>query len=227
MSRFFNGTKIVAVAKNYSLHRQEMRALESLAGVPAAPAAPAERPFFFLKPPSSILLPGGSIVRPSRVTDLHHEVELGVVVSRRCSRALAGEWRSYVRGFVLALDMTARDLQAAAKKAGHPWTLGKNWDTFTPMGALVPADAVPDPHALELWLRVDGEERQRGSTGDMTARIPQLIEEVSAVMTLEEGDVILTGTPHGVGPVLPGQVITAGVTGFPAFELLFPVVQGP
>jgi acylpyruvate hydrolase len=95
------------------------------------------------------------------------------------------------------------------------------------MGAVVDAAVVPDPHALELWLRVNGEERQRGSTGDMLARVPQLLEEVSAVMTLQAGDVVLTGTPHGVGPVLPGQVITAGVTGMPAFDLRFPVVQGP
>ena len=225
MSRFFSGTKIVAVAKNYPLHRAEMKGLEAAAGV--SPAASPERPFFFLKPTSSVALPGAPIVRPSRVTDLHHEVELGVVISRRCVRARAGEWRSFVGGYVLALDMTARCLQAAAKKAGHPWTLGKCWDTFTPLGAVVDAAAVPDPHALELWLRVDGVERQRGSTGDMLARVPQLIEEISAVMTLEEGDVVLTGTPHGVGPVEPGQVITAGVTGAPAFEVRFPVVQGP
>ncbi len=223
MSRF-SGTKVIAVAKNYAAHRSEMRALESAAGV--SPAAAPERPFFFIKPRSSVLNPGGSIVRPSRCADLHHEVELGVVIKRACTRSRADDWRSYVSGYVLALDMTARDLQAEAKRAGHPWTLGKCWDTFTPMSAVVSADAVPDPHALELWLKVDGVEKQRGSTGDMLARVPRLIEEISAVMTLEEGDVILTGTPQGVGPVLPGQVITGGITGMPAFDVSFPVVQG-
>ena len=202
-----------------------MRVLEAAAG--ASALAPAERPFFFVKPASSVLLPGGSIVRPSRCGDLHHEVELGVVISRPCVRARATEWRSFVAGYVLALDMTARDLQAAAKKAGHPWTLGKCWDTFTPLGPLIPADAFAprDPHDVELWLAVDGAPRQRGSTAGMLFRIPELLQEISAVMTLEAGDVILTGTPEGVGPVEPGQTITCGITG--VTEMTFRVEQAP
>lgn len=221
--RLFSGTKIVAVGKNYALHRAEMRAAERLAAIPAPP----ERPFFFVKPASTSLLPGGgAILRPARCQDLHHEVELGVVVGRRCRRVAPGDWRSYVGGYVVALDMTARDLQAEAKRGGLPWTLGKCWDTFTPMGPIAAPGEVADPHALELWLRVDGLERQRGSTGDMIARVPELLAEISAVMTLEVGDVVLTGTPHGVGPVAPGQVITAGVTGMPHMDIRFAVAQG-
>ena len=220
-ARHFTGTKIVAVAKNYALHRAEMRALEPLS------PPPPEHPFFFLKPPSSVIYTGAPIVRPARCTDLHHEVELGVVISRRCAAAPARDWASYVGGYVLALDMTARDLQAQAKKAGLPWTLGKCWDTFTPMSGLtLPSELPGAPHGVELWLAVDGVERQRGSTGEMLAKVPQLIEEISAVMTLEAGDVILTGTPHGVGPVEPGQVITAGITGHNSMDLRFEVVQG-
>jgi len=205
---------IVAVAKNYAKHKVEM------GGTPAK----LERPVFFLKPASSVVREPSPIVRPSRVTDLHHEVELGVVVSRTCSRAAPAEWRSYVRGYVLALDMTARDLQAAAKRDGMPWTAAKGFDTFTPMSAEIAADRVRDPHALELWLAVDGAERQRGSTGDMLARIPELLAEVSAVMTLEAGDVILTGTPEGVAAVAPGSTITCGLTGL--VEMRFDVVAG-
>ena len=210
MSRAAPG-KIVAVAKNYAKHAIEM------GGSGAKRASPS----FFLKPSSSVIFEGAAIVRPGRCLDLHHEVELGVVISRRCSGAAAADWRSFVAGYCLGLDMTARDLQAAAKKEGLPWTLGKCWDTFTPLGPTIAAAALPDPHAVELWLRVDGVERQRGSTADMLARIPELIQEISSVMTLEAGDVILTGTPEGVGPVLPGQVITAGITGFA--EVRFPV----
>ncbi len=199
---------IVAVAKNYAKHKVEM------GGTPAK----LERPCFFLKPSSSIVRAPFPIVKPARVRELHHEVELGVVISRRCSRAAASEWRSFVRGYVLALDMTARDLQADAKKMGMPWAAAKGFDTFTPLSEELPAALVPDPHALELWLRVDGVERQRGSTGDMLARIGELIEEVTGVMTLEAGDVILTGTPEGVGPVDVGQRIAAGITGLVSFE---------
>jgi len=117
--------------------------------------------------------------------------------------------------------MTARDLQAQAKKEGLPWTLGKCWDTFSPLSATIPQASIPDPHSVELWLKVDGVERQRGSTGDMLAKIPELIAEISAVMTLEKGDVILTGTPEGVGPVDVGQTITCGITG--VVEMSFPV----
>ena len=207
--------KIVAVAKNYAAHALEM----------GGSAAKAPRPTFFLKPASSVIYQGRPILRPARCADLHHEVELGVVISRRCSAAAASEWRSFVGGYCVALDMTARDLQAQAKAAGQPWTLGKCWDTFTPLGPTIAAQAfAEDPHAVELWLAVDGVQRQRGSTAGMLARIPELLAEISAVMTLEAGDVILTGTPEGVGPVAPGQVITAGITGHT--EVSFRVEQG-
>jgi acylpyruvate hydrolase len=221
--RAYAGTKIVAVAKNYAKHKVEM------GGTPAKLPSPA----IFLKPNSSVVRispspspsqssSSSSVVIPRAVTDLHHEVELGVVIGARCKRARASDWRSYVSGYCVGLDMTARDHQSVAKRDGMPWTLGKCWDTFTPLSAAVPASSVPDPHALELYLRVGDVERQRGSTGDMLARIPELIEFISSVMTLEEGDVILTGTPEGVGPVVPGNVITAGITGL--IEIRVPVV---
>jgi acylpyruvate hydrolase len=206
--------KVVAVAKNYAKHALEMGG----SGVKQTRAS------FFLKPQSSVIFPGASILRPSACTDLHHEVELGVYISRRCTRAQAQDWRSYVSGYCLALDMTARDLQAQEKKEGAPWTRGKCFDTFSPLGPFIPAADFPeDPHSVELWLKVDGVQRQRGSALDMMTRIPELLEQISAVMTLEEGDIILTGTPEGVGPVAPGQVITAGITGLS--EVTFPVAQ--
>ena len=204
-------TKVVAVAKNYAAHAVEM----------GGSGARAAAPLFFLKPASSVIRPGGSVVKPRAVSELHHEVELGVVIGTRCRRAAARDWRRFVSGYVVALDMTARDLQAAAKAAGQPWTAGKCWDTFSALSEVLPPSAVGDPHALELWLAVDGVQRQRGSTSGMLHRIPELLEAISAVMTLEPGDVILTGTPEGVGPVEPGSIITAGITGL--VEVAFPV----
>jgi acylpyruvate hydrolase len=146
----------------------------------------------------------------------------------------------------LAIDMTARDLQAKAKKAGLPWTHAKGLDTFTPISDFIPKSAVPSPHDLNLWLKVDDELRQNGNTGDMVHNIPFLISYVSRIMTLEEGDLLITGTPEGVGPVpansvrlgflscmlrqaallsvvllSPPQVITAGITGL--IDVRFPV----
>jgi len=210
----FTGTKIVAVARNYARHAAEMGA--------AAPPSLS----FFLKPPSAVVFAPGPIVRPLRAGALHHEVELGAVIGARCARARAADWRAYVRGYVLGLDMTARDAQAAAKRAGLPWAAAKGFDTAAPLSAEVRADAVPDPHTLELWLAVDGAPRQRGATSEMLVRLPELLAGISAVMTLEPGDIILTGTPEGVGAVEPGQVITAGVAGRADFDVRFDVVEG-
>ena len=147
-----------------------------------------ERPALFLKPNSSVIFPGASIVRPRGIGALHHEVELGVIIGRRCKNVPAtADWKSLVSGYCLALDMTARDQQAAAKAEGLPWTRGKCYDTFCPLSAIIPASKIPDAHALELYLSVDGQERQRASTGGMLHTIPELISAITDIMTLEEG----------------------------------------
>ena len=107
--------------------------------------------------------------------------------------------------------MTARNAQNEAKKKGLPWDIAKGFDTFFPMSSLIPKAAIPDPHDAELYLTVNGETRQQGSTNLMIYRIPRIVSDVSKVMTLHPGDVILTGTPAGVGPVVPGDVMRAGV----------------
>jgi acylpyruvate hydrolase len=213
----YRGSKIVAVAKNYAKHKVEM------GGTPER----LESPAIFLKPNSSVVYEGSPIIRPASVKDLHYEVELGVVISKRCKAIRASDWSNFVYGYCLGLDMTARDVQAAAKKAGLPWTQAKGYDTFTALSTIFPTssnDLLKNPHNLELWLKVDGVEKQRGSTSDMMHKIPELIEFISGCMTLEEGDMILTGTPEGIGPVLPGQTIDAGITGL--VEVKFPIVQG-
>ncbi|XP_044498165.1 probable acylpyruvase FAHD1, mitochondrial [Mangifera indica] len=195
------GTKIVAVGRNYAAHAKEL-----------GNAVPKE-PVLFLKPTSSYLENGGTIEVPHPLESLHHEVELAVVIGKKARDVPESTAMDYVGGYALALDMTAREIQSAAKSAGLPWTVAKGQDTFTPISAVLPKSALLDPDNVELWLKVDGEVRQKGSTKDMIFKIPYLISHISSIMTLLEGDVILTGTPPGVGPVKAGQKITAGITG--------------
>ncbi|XP_062108718.1 probable acylpyruvase FAHD1, mitochondrial [Humulus lupulus] len=194
------GTKIVGVGRNYVAHAKEL-----------GNAVPKE-PVLFLKPTSSYLEAGGTIEIPHPLESLHHEVELAVVISKRARDVPQSTAMDYVGGYALALDMTAREIQASAKAAGLPWTIAKGQDTFTPISPVLPKASVLDPDNLELWLKVDEEIRQKGSTKDMIFKIPFLISHISSFMTLFEGDVILTGTPEGVGPVKAGQKITAGIT---------------
>ncbi|XP_039023394.1 probable acylpyruvase FAHD1, mitochondrial isoform X2 [Hibiscus syriacus] len=154
-------------------------------------AVPKE-PVLFLKPTSSYLENGGTIEVPHPLNSLHHEVELAVVIGQKARDVHISTAMDYAGGYALALDMTAREIQSVAK---------------------FPKSMVPDPDNLELWLKVDGEIRQKGSTKDMIFKIPYLISYISSIMTLFEGDIILTGTPQGVGPVMVGQKITAGITG--------------
>ncbi|XP_047334908.1 probable acylpyruvase FAHD1, mitochondrial [Impatiens glandulifera] len=195
------GTKIVAVGRNYAAHAKEL-----------GNAVPKE-PVLFMKPTSSYLQDGGTIEIPNPLESLDHEVELAVVISRKARDVSEATAMDYVGGYALALDMTAREIQSKAKSAGLPWTIAKGQDTFTPISSILSLSMVPDPHDLELWLKVDGEIRQKGSTSDMIFKIPYLISHISSIMTLLEGDVILTGTPQGVGPVKAGQKVTAGITG--------------
>ncbi|KAH0863117.1 LOW QUALITY PROTEIN: hypothetical protein HID58_080328 [Brassica napus] len=198
---FTQGTKIVCVGRNYAAHAKEL-----------GNAVPKE-PVIFLKPTSSYLENGGTIEIPHPLESLHHEVELAVVMGEKARDVPEATAMDYIGGYAVALDMTARELQASAKASGLPWTLAKGHDTFTPISSVLPKAMVHDPDNLELWLKVDGETRQKGLTKDMIFKVPYLISYISSIMTLYEGDVILTGTPEGVGPVKIGQKITAGITG--------------
>lgn len=175
------GKKIVAIGRNFANHAKEL-----------GNAVP-EKPMFFLKPTTSYVASPGPIVIPYPSAEIHHEVELGVVISkvaRSVSRETAME---HVGGYALALDMTCRDAQLKAKKEGAPWTEAKGYDTFCPIGPFIEKALIPDPHNVVLRLRVNGQVRQQGSTSDMIFPIDHLISYVSSVMTLEPGDIILTG----------------------------------
>jgi acylpyruvate hydrolase len=115
------------------------------------------------------------------------------------------------QGYAIGIDMTARNVQNEAKKKGLPWDIAKGFDTFLPISQIIQKSQIPDPHNAELYLTVNNEDRQRDSTELMLFRIPRLLSDISKVMTLEEGDIVLTGTPKGVGPVVPGDVMRAGI----------------
>lgn len=114
-------------------------------------------------------------------------------------------------GYALSIDMTARNAQNEAKKKGLPWDIAKGFDTFLPISDIIPKSDIPDPHKVDLYLTVNNEHRQADSTELMLFQIPRMISDISKVMTLEKGDIILTGTPKGVGPVVPGDVMRAGL----------------
>lgn len=202
LSRFWEwGKNIVCVGRNYADHVKEMR------------STVLSEPVLFLKPSTAYAPEGSPVLMPAYCRNLHHEVELGVLLGRRGDAVPEAEAMDYVAGYALCLDMTARDVQEECKKKGLPWTLAKSFRSSCPVSAFVPKENIPDPHALRLWLKVNGELRQEGKTSSMIFSIPYIISYASKIITLEEGDLILTGTPKGVGPVKENDEIEAGIDG--------------
>jgi len=188
-------SKIVAVGRNYADHAKEL-----------GNDAPSE-PILFLKPPSALLAPGGTIVRPAMSQRVDHEGELAIVIGREAKNVRAADWRDYVRGFTCANDVTARDLQ----KKDVQFTRAKSFDTFCPLGPHIETEL--DPSRLRIQTRVNGALKQDGNTAQMVFPCDFLIEFISAVMTLFPGDVILTGTPAGVGPLAAGDTVEVEIEG--------------
>jgi 2-keto-4-pentenoate hydratase/2-oxohepta-3-ene-1,7-dioic acid hydratase in catechol pathway len=188
-------TKIVCVGRNYADHAKELG------------NEPPSEPILFLKPPSALLSPGGTIVRPAASQLVHHESELAIVVGRVAKNVRVGQWRDYVRGFACANDVTARDLQHKDVQ----FTRAKSFDTFCPIGPCIETDL--DPADLGIAARVNGEVRQDARTSQMIFSCGVLFEFISGIMTLLPGDVILTGTPAGVGSLEPGDVVEVEIEG--------------
>lgn len=210
--------KIVGIGLNYASHAAEMAGK----GLNMNPSNP--EPVLFLKPPTAFVTEGHPIRIPTSCMELHHEVELGVIIGRKGSDIAVNEAMDFVGGYTIALDMTARDFQTRAKKEGRPWSVAKGFDTSCPVGQFIPKEQVADPHNLKLWCEVNGKMRQNGNTRDMIRRIPDLVSYVSQFFTLEPGDLILTGTPEGVGAVAAGDTITAGL-GDDLVKITFQVTQ--
>ena len=187
--------KIVAVGLNYRAHADEV-----------AMQVHAE-PILFMKPRTAVIGPGETIVRPARSAQVDYEAELAVVVGRRCKDVTPVEAAAFVAGYTCGNDVTARDLQ----KLDGQWTRAKSFDTFCPLGPWIVTEAPPE--TARVSARLDGVEVQHGLVGDMIVAPLELLAFASGVMTLEPGDVILTGTPPGVGPVAAHQTVTVAVEG--------------
>jgi 2-keto-4-pentenoate hydratase/2-oxohepta-3-ene-1,7-dioic acid hydratase in catechol pathway len=207
-------SKILALARNYAAHAAESGA-----------AAPDE-PVFFAKLANTLVPHEAPVVIPRWLTSrVDHEVELALIVGRRGSGIAESAAMEHVAGYTILNDVTARALQREDQEARRPWLRSKSMDTFGPIGPyVVPAYAIPDPHALAIALSVNGVERQRSDTGRMVHRIPAVLAAMSRVLTLEPGDVVSTGTPEGVGPVQDGDVMEATIEGLGT--LRNPVTRG-
>ncbi len=190
-------SKIICVGRNYRDHAKEL-----------GNEVPAE-PLLFFKPPSSLLAHGGMVHMPAASARVDFEGELALVIGRRTSKLKSdADWRSFVRGYTIANDVTARDLQ---KKDGQ-WTRAKGFDTFCPVGPVV-SDEIDPKTGLTVETRVNGELRQQGSTKDFIFPIPELLCYISAAITLEPGDLLLTGTPAGVGQLATGDRVEVTIPG--------------
>jgi 2-keto-4-pentenoate hydratase/2-oxohepta-3-ene-1,7-dioic acid hydratase in catechol pathway len=190
-------SKIVCIGRNYREHAAEL-----------GNEVPKE-PLLFLKAPSAVIAPGEAIRVPALSQRVDFEGEIAVVIGKRATKIGAKEdVRPYVRGYTIVNDVTARDLQ----KSDGQWSRGKGFDTFCPMGPLVTDEIDPDA-GLRLTTRLNGEVKQDGTTADLIFRVATLLRHITAAMTLLPGDVIPTGTPAGVGPMKPGDVVEVSVEG--------------
>lgn len=203
-ARFTNGDsvpigKILCIGRNYVDHIHELGN-----EVPSAPV-------IFMKPASSVIYDGGCIVIPPYSRDCHHEAELAVLIGTRGKDIPEDQALTHVAGYAVAIDLTLRDVQAELKKKGLPWDIAKGFDTACPLSTFCPASAVADPQQLQIQLSVNGQERQNGSTGLMIHPVAKIISHLSTIFTLEQGDLILTGTPAGVGPIVSGDRVVAEI----------------
>ena len=191
--------KIVCIGRNYAEHIKELG------------NKTPDQPVIFMKPANAIVASGGTVVIPAYSSDCHHEIELAVLIGKEAKAIRSEEALQHVAGYAVALDLTLRDVQNTQKAKGLPWEIAKAFDTSCPLSTFVPASRVADPQNLQLKLTVNGHVRQDGNTSDMMLTTAELIAAVSAYFTLEEGDVLLTGTPSGVGRICSGDRLEASI----------------
>jgi acylpyruvate hydrolase len=193
--------KILCIGRNYAEHIRELG------------NETPDAPVIFMKPSSSVIDDGGTIIIPPYSHDCHHEAELALLIGREGKNIPKETALDWIAGYGVAIDLTLRDVQAEQKKKGLPWEIAKGFDTACPLSVFVTADAVRNPQDLRIHLTVNGVIRQDGSTAMMIHTVAAIISHISSIFTLEPGDVILTGTPAGVGPLQPGDRVTAEITG--------------
>jgi fumarylpyruvate hydrolase len=192
--------RIYCVGRNYAEHAREM-----------GHDPDREPPFFFMKPADAIVMSGATIPYPQMTKDLHHEIEMIVAIGKGGSDITVEKALDHVFGYGVGLDMTRRDLQGEAKKMGRPWEMGKAFDNSAPCTALKTVAMVGHPDKGAVWLKVNGEIRQKGDLSEMIWNVPETISYLSRLITLRAGDVIMSGTPAGVGPVSAGDKLEGHV----------------
>lgn len=199
--------RIYCVGRNFAEHAREMGA-----------TVDRGNPVFFMKPADAIVAGGGRVPYPSGTRDLHHEVELVVALGRDADGEVAtADAMALVFGYGVGLDLTRRDLQAAAKAKGMPWDTSKGFDHSAPASELVPVADAGDVFTRRLWLEVNGELRQQSGLDDMVFSVADVIHELSKLFALKAGDLVFMGTPSGVAALVPGDRFRAGVDGLVEF----------
>lgn len=200
--------RIYCVGRNYAEHAIEMGHDPS-----------KEPPFFFQKNPDNILL-DGKFPYPSATSDVHYEIEMVVALHKGGSNIPIAEALDHVYGYGVGLDMTRRDLQGEAKKLGRPWEVGKAFEASAPCSPLVPASEIGHPQLGAVELTVNGELRQKGDLNQLIWKVPEMIAYLSGLFALQPGDIIMTGTPAGVGPIVRGDVLKGFVEGVGELEIV-------
>jgi fumarylpyruvate hydrolase len=200
--------RIFCVGRNYAAHAREM------GGDPSR-----EPPFYFTKPADAVLLSGGVMPYPPGTSNLHHEMELVVALGRPAFKVTKDAALGAVFGYACGLDMTRRDLQGQMKDKGRPWDIGKAFDHSAVVSEIVRADETGVLHKGAVTLSVNGQERQRGDLSDMIWNVPEIIADLSRFFHLLPGDLIYTGTPEGVGAVVPGDRIEGRIEGLGSLSL--------
>ncbi|HEV3104864.1 MAG TPA: fumarylacetoacetate hydrolase family protein [Trinickia sp.] len=210
--RRFPVRRIYCVGRNYEAHAREM-----------GHDPDREPPFFFAKPADAVLYvaPGatGEFPYPSRSSNVHYEMELVVAIGKGGRDIAVERALEHVFGYALGLDMTRRDLQTEAKKLGRPWDVGKGFDHSAPLGPIHPVSKTGHVERGAIWLKVNGEEKQRSDVSQLIWSVPETIAFLSTLFTLQPGDLIFTGTPEGVGAVVKGDLMTGGVEGLGEFNV--------
>jgi len=200
--RLFPVHRIYCVGKNYAAHTREM------GGNPDR-----QPPVFFMKTADSVVMSGATVKYPPATKDLHHEIELVVAIGKGGRNIAAPEAQEHIFGYAVGIDLTRRDLQGLAKGQGGPWDTAKSFEQAAPITSIHETEEIGHPDSGRIWLAVNGEVRQDGDIGDMIWNVPETIAELSTLFTLAPGDLIFTGTPAGVGAVVPGDRITGGLDG--------------
>ena len=199
--------RIFCVGRNYAAHAREMGNDDR------------EPPFFFTKPADAVVANDSSVPYPPRTSNFHHEVELVVAIGSAGANVSKNDASALIYGYAVGIDLTRRDLQSGLKDKGQPWDVSKGFDNSAPVAALHARKDVGLIETGEIWLKVNGKDRQRGNVAEMTWKVPEIIAELSTFFALAPGDLIFTGTPAGVGPLVRGDVVEAGIAGLTTLKI--------